>query len=93
MSTALSHDCVVYRCGKQDNMYLYLRAGMKVEELPEALRKMTGKLLQVMELKLDASRKLARVEVTKVMQQLDSTGYYLQMPPDGHTKGHLYFGD
>jgi uncharacterized protein YcgL (UPF0745 family) len=89
----MSLACVVYRCGKQEEMYLYLRADLSTDALPEALRHRTGKLTQAMTLDLGPERKLARVDTVKVMQQLQTAGYYLQMPPDGHIKGHLYFGD
>ena len=35
----------------------------------------------VMELDLHRARKLARVDVQKVMEGLATQGYYLQMPP------------
>jgi uncharacterized protein YcgL (UPF0745 family) len=86
-------DCVVYRCAKQTEMYLYLRADMKPQELPEVLRKRTGMLTQVMELALSAERKLARVNVETVMMQLQAQGFYLQMPPSGLISENLHFGD
>lgn len=86
-------DCLIYRCGKQDEMYLYVRSDLKLDSLPEPLIKHVGKLTQVMTLSLSPERKLARVDVTQVLQKLAEAGYYLQMPPDGHIKGHLHFGD
>lgn len=86
-------ECIIYRCGKQDQMYLYLRSDLKPEVLPEPLLKRIGKLTQVMSLSLTPERKLARVDVTQVRQKLAEAGYYLQMPPGGHIKAHLYFGD
>jgi uncharacterized protein YcgL (UPF0745 family) len=86
-------DCVIFRCGKQDEMYLYVRSDMKLDTLPEPLLKRVGKLTQVMTLSLSAKRKLARVDVMLVLQKLAEAGYYLQMPPDGHIKAHLHFGD
>ena len=74
-------------------MYLYLRADLKPEDLPEGLNKLTGKLVHVMDLPLTPERKLSRVDVTQVMERLAQNGYYLQMPPDGHLKAHLHFGD
>lgn len=89
----MSCDCEVYRCARQADMYLYLRADSKPEDLPEALLKLTGKLTRVMSLQLTPQRKLARVDVTKVIEKIASDGYYLQMPPKGHLDPHLYFGD
>ena len=86
-------DCVVYRCGKQAEMYLYLRADFELEDVPEALRQRMGSVTQVMELHLSAERKLARADVKVVMQTLSEQGYYLQMPPDGRIAAQLYRGD
>ena len=89
----MSLSCVIYRCSKQAEMYLYLRAGFKPEDLPPPLLQRTGRLTQVMQLELTPGRKLARVDATRVAEQLRDPGYYLQLPPDGHINGHLYFGD
>lgn len=89
----MSTDCVIYRCAKQDEMYLYVRAGLSPDTLPEALRQRTGKLTEVMALQLTPQRKLARVDAARVLAKLAADGWYLQMPPDGHIKAHLYFGD
>ena len=86
-------DCTVYRCAKQDEMYLYVRAGLSPDELPQPLRQRTGKLTAVMNLQLEAGRKLARVDTARVLQKLGEEGWYLQMPPEGHIKAHLHFGD
>lgn len=74
-------------------MYLYLRADLGTDVLPEALLKRTGTLSAVMDLSLTPDRKLARVEVGKVIEQLRGVGYFLQMPPPDAVHGHLHFGD
>lgn len=85
--------CTIYRCSKQAEMYLYLRSGFKIEALPPPLLQRTGKLTEVMTLELTPERKLARVDAARVAGKLRETGYFLQLPPDGHINGHLYFGD
>lgn len=74
-------------------MYLYLRADLEPHILPEPLMKRAGQLTEVMRLDLHAGRRLARVDVNKVVEQLALTGYYLQLPPNGLLDPHLYFGD
>lgn len=86
-------NCLIFRCSKQPDMYLYLRAGLAPDALPEPLRKLTGRLTEVMRLALTPGRRLARVDVALVREQLQSRGYYLQMPPKGEVQGHLYEGD
>lgn len=92
-SNPVTTPCAVYRCGKQDQMYLYLRAGFDTAQLPEALRKRAGPLHHVMDLSLSPERRLARVDVEKVIERLLVEGWYLQLPPDGNLNAHLYFGD
>lgn len=84
--------CVVYRCSKQPEMYLYLRAGLEPDALPEALRTRTGRLTRVMELQLSADRPLARVDVQRVIEQLQGPGFFLQMPPNGHVQAKITYG-
>ncbi len=78
-------DCVVYRCGRREEMYLYLVADKEGEgdigRLPEDLLRHTGKLEEVMKLSLTPERRLARVDVGEVIDALRDTGYFLQMPP------------
>jgi uncharacterized protein YcgL (UPF0745 family) len=89
----MNTECVVYRCARQAEMYLYLRAGLQPDELPETLRQRIGRLTEVMTLALTPQRKLARADVARVIEQLQSSGYYLQMPPPDIVHGHLHFGD
>jgi hypothetical protein len=86
-------DCVVYRCSKQDEMYLYVRANVKPESLPVGLLARAGRLTPVMNLTLNPGRKLARVDVSKVIEKVAGQGYYLQMPPEGRIEAPLYSGD
>jgi uncharacterized protein YcgL (UPF0745 family) len=86
-------ECRVYRCARQAEMYLYVRADLAVDALPDALRARTGRLTEVMALNLSPQRKLARVDVARVIEQLREPGYYLQMPPAQTIDAHLHFGD
>lgn len=88
-----STPCTVYRCSKQDQMYLYLREGLDPKTLPPALLTRAGQLTRVMDVQLGPDRKLARVDVQRVVERLASDGWYLQLPPDGHIRAHLHFGD
>ena len=84
---------IVYRCSRQDEMYLYLRADVEQDTLPEALLKKMGQLTEVMPLSLSANSKLARANPEKVMAALSENGYYLQLPPPKHIDPKLYWGD
>jgi uncharacterized protein len=86
-------ECVVYRCSRQDEMYLYLRADLRGDDIPEALRQRAGRLTEVMRLQLDPTRRLARVDVLHVIEQLRTQGWFLQMPPDGRVQAWLNDAD
>lgn len=52
--------------------------------VPEPLLVLLGPLELVMELELTPNRKLARVDRDLLCAELDTKGYYLQMPPGQH---------
>ena len=85
--------CVVYRCSRQDEMYLYVREGLDPATLPEPLQRQAGRLTEVMRLSLDSRRRLARADVATVVARLCESGWYLQLPPGGRVRAHLHFGD
>lgn len=78
--------CVIFRCSKKTEMYLYVPyhedEAALLKELPAGLEKMTGKLDRVMELELTPERKLARVNAADVIAALQEKGFYLQLPPN-----------
>ncbi len=51
-------DCLIFRCNKQEKMYLYTRAAFKTEWLTETLLKRIGYLTPVLALFLTAECKL-----------------------------------
>ena len=74
-------NCQIYRSQKVDETYLFLAADLSFEELPDDLRATFGVPVFVMELKLTAKSKLARVETHCVLESLRERGYFLQLPP------------
>lgn len=73
--------CKVFRSEKMAETYLYLADSLPFEDLPAGLRAQFGEATFVLSLELSESRKLARVDVTKVLESLSESGYYLQLPP------------
>lgn len=86
-------DCRVYRAARQPDLYVYVREGFQLAELPEALQARTGTLTEVMPLRLHAGRRLARVDVQVVIAELSRSGWFLQLPPGGRVHAPLHFGD
>lgn len=78
--------CIVYRCSKKQEMYLFLPHSndpeAHLQQLPEGLVSMTGSLSEVMQLELGPERKLARANVTEVIKAIREQGFYIQMPPN-----------
>jgi len=73
--------CKVYRSEKKAETYLYLADELEFEDLPEELQERFGTPFLVMPLILTKKRKLARVDVEKVIRNLAEHGFYLQLPP------------
>jgi len=74
--------CSVFRSGRKAETYLYLAQGHAWEDLPAELRQAFGEPVFVMQLKLDEGRRLARVDTLEVMEQLETQGFFLQLPPE-----------
>lgn len=86
-------NCLIYRCARQAEMYLYLREDLDPAQLPAGLLQRAGRLTQVMRLDLQPRRRLARVDTQAVLAQLQACGWFLQLPPNGQVEAHLHFGD
>lgn len=71
----------IFRSPRRAEMYLYLPRPADFATLPEALRTQFGEAEHVMDLLLTPQRKLARVDVLRVLAAINQQGFYLQMPP------------
>lgn len=74
--------CLVYRSSKKQETYLFLPVGGVYQDLPEDLRAMFGDPALVMKLDIDADTRLAQAEAPRVIEALETEGYFLQLPPD-----------
>lgn len=73
--------CSVFRSSRKEGMYLFVRRGQELGDLPEALMKVFGRPEHSMDLLLRDGIKLARADVAEVMEAIEEKGFYLQMPP------------
>ena len=73
--------CEVFRSPRKPEMYLYVDKSQGYRDLPELLLNQFGEPEPVMTLLLTPERKLARADAAEVLQQIESQGFYLQMPP------------
>ena len=81
--------CLVYRSAQREFTYLYLRADLDFDDLPEQLRQVFGRPEKVLELELDEERRLAQEDVVEVITSLEKEGYHLQLPPSEDESGWL----
>jgi uncharacterized protein len=73
--------CDIYKTASKDEMYLYLCRAKGFKAVPEALLKSFGEPILVTTMVLSEAKKLARADITKVLNDLSVHGFYLQMPP------------
>jgi uncharacterized protein YcgL (UPF0745 family) len=73
--------CSIYKSPKKDEMYLYIIKAQGLVHVPEALLAMFGTPVHVTDMLLKPERKLARANIDTVLADLESRGFYLQMPP------------
>jgi uncharacterized protein YcgL (UPF0745 family) len=73
--------CLVYKSLKQIDYYLYVNKDEELRRVPDALKRLLGRLQEVLELELGSGRTLAQADAEEVLRQIQERGYYLQMPP------------
>ena len=73
--------CTIFKGNREHELYVYVPRAAGEDNIPEALRERMGKLSEVMTLKLDPDRKLARADTASVLKALAEQGYYVQLPP------------
>ena len=75
----------IYKSSKKDELYIYLTTKDDFSMVPQALFDSMGKEpVFVMEVELNAERKLAREDVNVVMNNLEANGFHVQVPPPIH---------
>ncbi len=72
----------VYRSKLRQGTYLFVDAQEQFERVPEALARHFGPAVEAMELELTPQRKLANASAVEVLESIESSGFYLQLPPE-----------
>ncbi|MCD5995699.1 YcgL domain-containing protein [Pseudomonas sp. CDFA 602] len=73
--------CSIYRSPKRNEMYLYVLKSDVLKRVPPELLVAFGTPFHAFDLVLSPERALAREDINQVLENLDSQGYHLQMPP------------
>lgn len=74
-------NCFIYKTAKCEGMYLYVLEEDDFSEVSEEIMKKFPHPEFVFELALSPDRPLARENVEKVLENLNTLGFHLQMPP------------
>ena len=83
----MSMQCEIYKSARKQDTYLYVTAKDDFSRVPDALMKMIGQPIHVMELELHPDRKLAREDTGEVLRNLQQRGWHLQMPRQEEWQG------
>jgi uncharacterized protein YcgL (UPF0745 family) len=73
--------CSIYRSPRKREMYLYVNRAEALKRVPESLLVAFGPPQHAFDLVLTPERQLAREDIAKVLENLETQGYHLQMPP------------
>jgi uncharacterized protein len=71
----------IYKSARKPDTYLYLREKDQFTLVPATVIAPLGSCEWVMQIELRDGRKLARADAAVVRQNLETLGFYLQMPP------------
>jgi len=71
----------VYKSQLKPDTYVYLARRDDFSALPAPLSASLGPLVFVLDVTLDAERRLAQADPAKVRGELTERGFYLQVPP------------
>jgi uncharacterized protein YcgL (UPF0745 family) len=83
--------CAVYKSSKKAETYLYVPGRDDFSKVPKALLTTFGPPVFLMIMPLKNDRKLARMNIEKLRSELNTKGFYLQLPPpqENMLKTHL----
>ena len=73
--------CSIYQSSRKPGMYLYVLKADALGRVPDELLKLFGAPRHSFDLVLTPERQLASEDIHKVLENLDSQGFHLQLPP------------
>ncbi len=82
MEKTTSMRCYVYRSPRKKETYLFLSRRDDFSDLPAALLEVFGEPQFSFAFDLSSERSLVRENSAEVMENMESRGFHLQMPPE-----------
>jgi len=74
--------CYIYRCSAKLDMYIYLSKENDFECIDDSIKKKLGTLDFAMALEIKDDTKLAKEDPKKIIENLKSQGFHLQLPSE-----------
>lgn len=71
----------VFRSSREEEMYLYVDKKEGLSRVPPELLEKFGRAELALSLVLEPTRKLARADAARVLEDIQNRGFYLQLPP------------
>lgn len=71
----------IYRSSREDEMYLYVDKKEGLSRVPAELMERFGRAELALSLILEPTKKLARADAARVLEDIQHRGFYLQLPP------------
>ena len=71
----------IFRSSREDEMYLYVDKKEGLSRVPAELLEKFGRAELALSMVLEPTKKLARADAAKVLAEIESRGFYLQLPP------------
>ena len=71
----------IFRSSREEGLYLYVDKKEGTARVPAALLSRVGALESAMLIMLEPERKLARADAARVLDAIETQGFYLQLPP------------
>ncbi|WP_369854707.1 YcgL domain-containing protein [Candidatus Thalassolituus haligoni] len=77
--------CDVFKSRKKDETYLYVSRKDGLKKVPEVLLEQFGKPELAMTMIITPEKQLARFSGERILEQIATQGFFLQMPPPKET--------
>ena len=74
--------CYIYRCSAKQDMYIYLAEENGFDAIDDSIKKKLGQLSHAMTIELTKDSKLAKEDPEKIIENLKSQGFHLQLPSE-----------
>jgi len=74
--------CYIYKSLRKPETYLFVLKENDFSAVPVSLLEALGEVEKVIDIHLTPERKLARGNARHIMNDLNETGFHLQLPPD-----------